>query len=62
MGQEKMSKTVTTDPPGVTVGIDISKQALEVHVHPDRHLELKSVGRDEGGRHPVPRGTEVLRP
>lgn len=36
MGQEKMSKTVAANPPGVTVGIDISKQSLEVHVHPDR--------------------------
>jgi transposase len=36
MGQEKMEATLPTNAADVTIGIDISKQILELHVHPDR--------------------------
>jgi transposase len=35
MGQEKMSQSLSPSPAQVTIGIDISKDHLDVHVHPE---------------------------
>jgi transposase len=34
MGQEKMSKTIAPTPDQITIGIDVSKRHLDVHLHP----------------------------
>ena len=36
MGQEKMNPTLPASAAEVTIGIDISKQTLDIHVHPSR--------------------------
>lgn len=47
MGQEKMSKTLSQAMIDVTIGIDISKDRLDVHAHPDGGV--RSFSNDPGG-------------
>jgi transposase len=39
MGQEKMSNRITPTPDQTTIGIDISKDHLDVHVHPEGFVQ-----------------------
>jgi transposase len=39
MGQEKMNNTVARTPDQITIGIDISKRHLDVHLHPEGHVK-----------------------
>jgi transposase len=39
MGQEKMSHVLAPTPDQITIGIDISKDRLDVHLHPERTVK-----------------------
>jgi len=47
MGQEKMSTSIAPTPTQITIGIDISKDRLDVHLHPQ--ATVKQFGNDRKG-------------